>query len=1345
MPTHTAASALIKLYHSGSAPWSFPQWQTITGVTHGLMPPRNEHLPKDLKRQDIIDIDSYFSQYAAKPTEDDKIKFAAKAKKVGKDEIPGRGKWHAWVSKRFNKGWKISTRIVKILASLGLHPEQIMDENDEATAPNSTSYLPLALDAVARELFGPEALDSNGRPLSKLREPTMVFTQLTWRMEVRSIPARKKKLETIQQVASTMLSDLENGKISVKAIKSAIRAVANYEKAIATSSTTTKIASLQALKDGLEPFIPETGLRSGLKEVKRPAAKRRVTVESLSNFATPEQVAELLELYDQYFGQEMASTDELETDDLQGVTFGEPVKGADPGVDIEARMSSNELACNLGFQDNGNMPFLFNRIRHTGGLSPWSSDFEDAVRVKSDALECFSLQWHQLGGAHAVLRRVLSKTPDPSHCTGMLLADDVGLGKTIQASTVMAVLSELSVQHARGLTVPPLMRDTYLKGSKTVPSLPHLVVVPGTLIRQWEHEIQCFFRKGSVDIFIYGTRFADHEAFWSQDGVFHSSNQPPSHRIILTSQSALQQDFNSLYSYQPKLLDLPWDYPESVSEYKRRLPSTLFGQKFLSVTIDEAQGVKNTGPKHTSALRILDQALVRIVLTATPLHTSTKDIASMGRLVGIPYFFTDKAYQDQVSDNARLRRAKVERDEEEQAEENDVADPLKIAQVEISKRMSAYFDNRVIRRVADSKDYDGKKLISLPLLTVIHGALNLTEREKDLLEDITIDGLYEASDANSRNSATSRFYLDHRMGVTFAKEPDSPIPVFESLKQWSECLSTKIDTAARITIHVLTRDDMPLVYFEDGVCYYPSAPEVPVFTRHIKVLIYIEFPSYATLVRNVFELYGIKILLISGTTSYEQRARIVKKFNEDPQYRVLVFSKVGSTGLNLTRASVVIFLDQPWSAQDEVQIIGRAWRQRQKRPVTAIHLLANNTADITLSYLARGKKDMLDAFFTTDASKALMRVMVGDVIREDGDEDEETMKKKLRSKKGRGKAKSKGESKKSEAEQEGTKRKGRRVKSKKIVIEEDDEIPLQLPEDLTVEDGTGTDTSVHTTTSDGENTDMSLDVCSNSDRRNSSISSILAYGSSDEEMDVDSEPDPTVLSGLTALGNNSSVVTTVKESFEDDNGIDEDIAMDPFGLKRVRTPASPPPNAELALSLFTPESQLTSPSERHREPIFKKARLVSPSRLEDGDHIDIDDKSPLMQPMFPTFESMDIQCPPSPTPRRSQPPVFLRPGDDSFVSQAAGKSASATNPFARKPSTVPTATLHNEGAGIPPPKKVQGLPDVFRAKRKIGLSAKRPDDTPDDASSSSGPSRRGNAPPITASGIGNVETQSQQS
>jgi hypothetical protein len=61
--------------------------------------------------------------------------------------------------------------------------------------------------------------------------------------------------------------------------------------------------------------------------------------------------------------------------------------------------------------------------------------------------------------------------------------------------------------------------------------------------------------------------------------------------------------------------------------------------------------------------------------------------------------------------------------------------------------------------------------------------------------------------------------------------------------------------------------------------------------------------------------------------------------------------------------------DQPWSAQDERQICGRAHRQPQKKEVHCYHLLADETSDIILSSLARGKKDMMEAFLQKQAGQ----------------------------------------------------------------------------------------------------------------------------------------------------------------------------------------------------------------------------------------------------------------------------------------------------------------------------------------------------------------------------------------
>jgi hypothetical protein len=53
-----AASALIKLFFLDGYPWSWPTWQKITGVYHGVFPTEDSLLPKGWTRQDALDIKS---------------------------------------------------------------------------------------------------------------------------------------------------------------------------------------------------------------------------------------------------------------------------------------------------------------------------------------------------------------------------------------------------------------------------------------------------------------------------------------------------------------------------------------------------------------------------------------------------------------------------------------------------------------------------------------------------------------------------------------------------------------------------------------------------------------------------------------------------------------------------------------------------------------------------------------------------------------------------------------------------------------------------------------------------------------------------------------------------------------------------------------------------------------------------------------------------------------------------------------------------------------------------------------------------------------------------------------
>jgi hypothetical protein len=98
--------------------------------------------------------------------------------------------------------------------------------------------------------------------------------------------------------------------------------------------------------------------------------------------------------------------------------------------------------------------------------------------------------------------------------------------------------------------------------------------------------------------------------------------------------------------------------------------------------------------------------------------------------------------------------------------------------------------------------------------------------------------------------------MEYRLNVGYAKsDPASPNPVFDTLEEWNQQKSTKMDVCAQICAYYLYRDDVPDVVFEDGkpVLNYPAGyhPNSQGHTRQRKVLIYAEFPSMTSLLRNV--------------------------------------------------------------------------------------------------------------------------------------------------------------------------------------------------------------------------------------------------------------------------------------------------------------------------------------------------------------------------------------------------------------------------------------------------------------------------------------------------------------
>jgi len=198
MPSHTIQSALIKLYHMDGAPWSWTSWMEMTGIRHGIFPSEDALLPKGLTRNDVIEIESYFSQYEALPTEEAKIRFVTRQKG---NPLPGRNKWRDWVTSRW-RDWKIHSRITEVLTNEELHPFMLMTNSKLATWPQGETYIPLVVDSVAKNLFGDESLDLSGRLAGQYRQVTQQIVQRTWININKQTQRNKTRLGALEDAAT---------------------------------------------------------------------------------------------------------------------------------------------------------------------------------------------------------------------------------------------------------------------------------------------------------------------------------------------------------------------------------------------------------------------------------------------------------------------------------------------------------------------------------------------------------------------------------------------------------------------------------------------------------------------------------------------------------------------------------------------------------------------------------------------------------------------------------------------------------------------------------------------------------------------------------------------------------------------------------------------------------------------------------------------------------------------------------------------------------------------------------------------------------------------------------------
>ena len=102
-----------------------------------------------------------------------------------------------------------------------------------------------------------------------------------------------------------------------------------------------------------------------------------------------------------------------------------------------------------------------------------------------------------------------------------------------------------------------------------------------------------------------------------------------------------------------------------------------------------------------------------------------------------------------------------------------------------------------------------------------------------------------------------------------------------------------------------------------------------------------------------------KAVTVTGDDDDRAKQRSVDAFQQDPDTKLIILNyRSGGTGLTLTAASNVLFIEFPWTYSDCCQAEDRAHRNGQKNAVTCTYLLGKETIDEYMYQLIQTKKDI---------------------------------------------------------------------------------------------------------------------------------------------------------------------------------------------------------------------------------------------------------------------------------------------------------------------------------------------------------------------------------------------------
>ncbi|MBL3593369.1 MAG: DEAD/DEAH box helicase family protein [Synergistaceae bacterium] len=516
-----------------------------------------------------------------------------------------------------------------------------------------------------------------------------------------------------------------------------------------------------------------------------------------------------------------------------------------------------------------------------------------------------------------------------------LLADEVGLGKTIEAGLIM-----------RELKLRGLVRRI-------------LVVSPKGIATQWVAEMQTHFNE-------------QFQLVLGDDiGTLQRLATGGDHRS--SAWSMLDQVIVSLDSVKPMDKRRGWT-AERVADYNRSRFEDLITAGWDLVVVDEAHrlgGSTDQVARYKLGKGLAEAAPYVLLLSATP-HQGKTD--AFHRLMNL---LDDEAFPDMDSVSRERVAPYVIRTEKRKAIDADGKPLFKPRRTQMApvawesrhhlqqllyEAVTDYVREGYNQALREKKRHIGFLMILMQRLVVSSTRAIRTTLERRLAA--LKEGEQQASLrlAELENGAEGSESPDDEMAELY--DMDGQELLDELLKSHVSALQsegshveTLLDAAVRCEQAGPDAKAEALIEWIYKLQAEENEPD-------LKVLIFTEFVPTQQMLKEFLEARGISMVTLNGSMDMEERKQAQNAFRTS--HRVLVSTDAGGEGLNLQFAHVIINYDIPWNPMRLEQRIGRVDRIGQSKTVRAINFVFENSVEFRVREVLEQKLSVIFDEFGID-------------------------------------------------------------------------------------------------------------------------------------------------------------------------------------------------------------------------------------------------------------------------------------------------------------------------------------------------------------------------------------------